>query len=97
MSVRGRLGTAEPTSVAHDQALTRNAQAADSRSMTAISPWLLRLVRVVLLVVLFFFLLSTVMAAGGPTTGPLEKVVLVVVFFGLLGLAVPVHRIGRGR
>jgi len=65
--------------------------------VTAISPWLLRLARLALLVVLFFFLLSTVVAAGGPTTGPLERTVLVVVFFGLLGLAVPVHRIGRGR
>ena len=65
--------------------------------MTAISHRLLRLVRVALLVVLFFFLLSTVVAGGGPTTGPFEKAVLVVVFFGLLGLAVPVHRIGRGR
>lgn len=64
--------------------------------MTEISSWLLRLVRVALLVVLFFFLLSTVVAAGGPTTGPLEKAALVVAFFGLLGLAVPVHRIGRG-
>lgn len=50
-----------------------------------------------LLVVLFFFLLSAVVAAGGPTTGPLEKAVLAVVFFGLLGLAVPVHRIGQVR
>ena len=97
MPVRGRLARAEPTSAARDQALTRNAHAADSHGMTAISPWLLRLVRVALLVVLFFFLLSTVVAAGGPTTGTLEKAVLVVVFFSLLGLAVPVHRIGRGR
>ena len=65
--------------------------------MTASSPWLLLLVRMVLVVVLFFFLLSTVVSAGGPTTGPLEKAVLAVVFFGLLGLAVPVHRIGRRR
>lgn len=50
--------------------------------------------RVALLVVLF--LLSTVVAAGGPTTGTLEKAVLVVVFIGLLGLVVPVHRIGHG-
>lgn len=65
--------------------------------MLAIAPWLLRLVRMTLLVILFFFLLSTVIAFGGPGTGVWEKVVLVVVFLGLLGLAVPVHRIGRGR
>lgn len=65
--------------------------------MTAIVPWLLRLVRVVLLVVLFFILLSTVVAFRESATGPLEKGVLVVVFLGLLALAVPVHRIGRDR
>ena len=65
--------------------------------MTAIVPWLLRLVRVALLVVLFFFLLSTVVAFGGSATGPLEKGVVAVVFLGLLALAVPVHRIGRDR
>ena len=65
--------------------------------MTEIPLRLLRLVRVALLVVLFFLLLSTVVAAGGPTTGPLEKLVLAVVFFGLLALAVPVHRIGHDR
>lgn len=65
--------------------------------MSAIAPWLLRLVRVALLVILFFLLLSTVIAFGGPGTGLLERGVLVVVLVGLLGLAVPVHRIGRGR
>lgn len=63
--------------------------------MIAISPWALKLIRAALLVVLFVFLLSTVIAAGGPTTGPLERAALVVVFIGLLALAIPVHRIGR--
>jgi hypothetical protein len=67
----------------------------DSPDMSTIAPWLLRLIRVALLVVIFFFLLFTVIALGGPGTGPLEKGVLVVVFLGLLALAVPVHRIGR--
>lgn len=65
--------------------------------MVAIYPWLLKLIRVALLVVLFFFLLSVVVAAGAPATGPLEKAGLVVIFIGLLALAVPVHRIGRSR
>jgi len=95
MPLRSR-GGAEPTLML-DQVLTRNPATTDSHGMTASSPWLLLLVRMVLLVVLFFFLLSTVVSAGGPTTGPLEKAVLAVVFFGLLGLAVPVHRIGRRR
>ena len=65
--------------------------------MTVLAPRLRRLVRLGLLVVMFIFLLSTVIAFGGPGTGPWERSVLVVVFLGLLGLAVPVHRIGRQR
>lgn len=64
--------------------------------MSAIAPWLVRLVRVALLAVLFFLLLSTVVAFGGPSTGGRgRKGVLVFAFLGLLALAVPVHRIGR--
>ena len=63
--------------------------------MTAMAPWLLRLIRVALLVALFF-LLSTVVAIGGPGTGPWEKGALVVVFLALVGLAAPVHRFRRG-
>lgn len=65
--------------------------------MSTIAARLLRLVRVALLVVIFFFLLSTVVAFGGAGSGPWEKGVLVVVFLGLLALAVPVHRVGRHR
>ena len=65
--------------------------------MLAIAPWPLRLVRMALLVVLFFFPPSTVIAFGGPGPAVWEKGVRVVVFLGLLGLAVPAHRISRGR
>jgi hypothetical protein len=65
--------------------------------MHVIAPWLSRLIRVALLVILFFLLLSSVVAIARPETGPLEKGVLAVGFVGLLMLAVPVHRIGRGR
>ena len=64
--------------------------------MTAISPWLLKLMRVAL-VVLFVLLLSVVVAAGGPATGPLEKGGLAVLLIGVLAFAIPVHRIGRSR
>jgi hypothetical protein len=56
---------------------------------------LLRLLRIALLAVLFLLLLSLVVAVGRPETGPFEKVVLVAAGIGLLGLAMPVHRIGQ--
>jgi hypothetical protein len=54
-----------------------------------------RLLRIALLGVLFVLLLSLVVAVGRPETGPFEKIVLVAAGVGLVGLAIPVHRIGQ--
>ena len=56
---------------------------------------LLRLVRFVLLVVLTFLTLSLVIAIARPEIGAAEKVVLAAAVIGLLGLAVPVRRLGE--
>lgn len=56
---------------------------------------LLRLLRIALLIILFLMALSLVVAIGRPETGPFEKVVLIAAVVGLLGLAMPVHRIGE--
>lgn len=58
---------------------------------------LLGTLRIGLLVVLFLFVLAVVTAIGRPDTGAFETVVLGVAALGLLSLALPVHRVGRGR
>lgn len=55
---------------------------------------MLRLIRIVILTAVTFLVLSLVIGIARPETGPMEKVVLVAAVIGLLGLAVPVQRIG---
>jgi hypothetical protein len=54
------------------------------------------ILRAVILVVLGLLALTLVIAIAGSGTGPAEKVVLGVLAAGVLALAIPVRRLGRG-
>ena len=55
---------------------------------------LLRVVRIVLLVLMTFLTIGLVVALASTETGPIEKIVLAVLVFGVIAASAPVRRIG---
>jgi hypothetical protein len=55
---------------------------------------LLRVVRIVLLVLMTFLTIGLVVALASRETGPIEKIVLAVLVFGVIAASAPVRRIG---
>jgi hypothetical protein len=55
---------------------------------------LLHVVRIVLLVLMTFLTIGLVVALASRETGPIEKIVLAVLVFGVIAASAPVRRIG---
>jgi hypothetical protein len=55
---------------------------------------LLRVVRIVLLVLMTFLTIGFVVALASRETGPIEKIVLAGLVFGVIAVSAPVRRIG---
>jgi hypothetical protein len=55
---------------------------------------LLYVIRIVLLVLMTFLTIGLVVALASRETGPIEKIVLTVLVFGVIAASAPVRRIG---